>query len=304
MRERENERERDDLSLMMISLSLSLSVVVSVFLSFNAFLVSLCVDVCHVDTCVAHPVVYVCMLCCAGVLNVTDETAMEKVRRHQHRLDLSFSCFSFFSPCHLAFFLSSSVYLCSRDSPCLRTVFVQFIRDVDSVAPLDLVIANAGVSEGTASGGNGSGMGLKEALDALFPVNVHGVFATILPAVECFKNHGRGQVCIMSSLAGSTPLPQMLTYAATKAAIRSYGIALRHVLLKKNIAVSVCAPGFIKTRMTNGLKGLPFLQELQPSCRRIVEGLERNSLIITLPFRLHLLTWAISMYVCVLHLCM
>jgi len=67
----------------------------------------------------------------------------------------------------------------------------------DDAFPLDLVIANAGISAGTGRGG-------ETAIQAraIFAVNVNGVANTILPTISKMRPRGHGQIAIMSSLAG------------------------------------------------------------------------------------------------------
>lgn len=50
-------------------------------------------------------------------------------------------------------------------------------------------------------------------------VNVKGVFNTCLPAMARMKARGKGQIAIMSSVAGIMPVPTIAEYSATKFAV-------------------------------------------------------------------------------------
>src|SRR5690606_29389831 len=67
--------------------------------------------------------------------------------------------------------------------------------------PIDLVIANAGISGGT-DGGNGMFDGEStEQSRRIFDVNLTGVLNTIHPLLPLMEKRGKGQIAIISSLA-------------------------------------------------------------------------------------------------------
>lgn len=147
-----------------------------------------------------------------------------------------------------------------------------WLRGLDAARPVDLVIANAGISAGTASGLEGA-----EQTRRIFAVNVDGVFNTILPLIPMMAARGRGQLAIMSSLASFRGLPGAPAYCASKAAVRVWGEALRAELAPKGIGVSVICPGFVVSRMTarNDFR-MPMLMPADRAAAIIVRGLARN----------------------------
>ena len=78
-----------------------------------------------------------------------------------------------------------------------QAAMAAWIMEADAAKPLDLVIANAGVSGGT---GAMSGEGPEQAR-AIFAVNLGGVLNTVLPIIEPMRARGRGQIVLMSSMA-------------------------------------------------------------------------------------------------------
>ena len=149
--------------------------------------------------------------------------------------------------------------------------------------PLDLVIANAGISAGTFGGGESAAQ-----VRAIFAVNVDGVVNTVVPAIEPMRGRGRGAIAIMSSLAGFRGFPGAPAYCASKAAVRVWGEGLRGELAAAGITVSVICPGFVATPMTavNRFK-MPFLMDADAAAAVIRRGLERGRGRIAFPWPMH-----------------
>lgn len=120
-----------------------------------------------------------------------------------------------------------------------RDALARWIREVDGTAPIDLVFANAGVTEATTK----TIHDLEQAARQVFAVNVDGVFNTIFPVIPLMKSRGRGQLVLVSSLASLGALTGSAAYCASKAAIRVYGDGLRAHLAPSGIHVNVIMPG-------------------------------------------------------------
>lgn len=160
-----------------------------------------------------------------------------------------------------------------------------WIKDCDQQQPLDIVIANAGISAGT-GGGNES----KEQSDAIFATNFQGVLNTIHPAIELMETRKRGQIAIMSSLASFRGFASAPSYCASKAAVRVYGEGLRGDVASKGIEVNVICPGFIKTPMTDHNPfPMPFIMSPERAAEIIRKGLERNQPRIAFPWPMYAL---------------
>lgn len=148
-----------------------------------------------------------------------------------------------------------------------RAIMHQWIVGCDRRFPLDLVIANAGISGGT------GGAVLSSALSAshdIFETNLTGVMNTIDPILPRMMERGRGQVALISSLAGFAAWPGAPAYSASKAAVRFYGLALHARLKTAGIKVSVICPGFVKTRMTDKNPfPMPFLMSAEKAAKII-----------------------------------
>ena len=160
-----------------------------------------------------------------------------------------------------------------------QTAMARWVGATDDGHPLDLVIANAGISAGT--GGQGEDA---DQTHALFAVNVGGVLNTVLPVIPRMRARKHGQIAVMSSLAGFRGLPGAPAYSASKAAVKAYGEALRGWLAADGVRVSVICPGFVDTPMTAGNSfRMPFLMRADRAAALIRRGLARDKARIAFP---------------------
>ena len=168
-----------------------------------------------------------------------------------------------------------------------------WIEAADDAAPLDLVIANAGISAGT-----GGDTGETEAqARAILAVNLTGVLNTVHPAIDRMRagdpeERAGGHIAIVSSLSGYRGFPGAPAYSASKAAVMAYGEALRGDLAAEGIAVTVICPGFVRTPMTavNDFP-MPFLMDADTAARIIRRGLARDRALITFPWPMRAMGW-------------
>ena len=154
------------------------------------------------------------------------------------------------------------------------------IAEADRTEPLDLVIANAGVSRG-------SSMTVADAASSkkLFLTNWDGVLNTIHPAIDLMLPRRRGQIAIVASLAGYRGFPGSAAYCASKATVRVYGEGLRAELAPHGIKLNVICPGFIKTPMTDvNPFSMPFLMDADRAASIIRRGLDANRARIAFPW--------------------
>ncbi len=171
-----------------------------------------------------------------------------------------------------------------------RAALADWIAGIDDAAPLDLVIANAGVSGGTEGGSEGDAQTRR-----IFAVNVEGVFNTVLPVVPRMRARGRGQIALMASLAAFRGFPGAPAYSASKAAVKTWGEALRGSLRGDGIAVSVICPGFVRTPMTDvNPYPMPFLMDAERAARIIRRGLAANRARIAFPWPTYAVAWLLG----------
>jgi short-subunit dehydrogenase len=162
-----------------------------------------------------------------------------------------------------------------------------WIAEAATARPLDLVIANAGISAGTGDGAEGP-----DQTRRIFAVNLDGVVNTVLPAVAHMRPRAAGQIAIMSSVAGFRGLPSAPAYCASKAAVKAWGEGLRGALAAEGIAVSVVLPGFVDTPMTAVNRfPMPLRLSADAAAARILRGLERDRGRIAFPWPTVFAAW-------------
>lgn len=172
-----------------------------------------------------------------------------------------------------------------EDAKNLRT----WIEGCDKKAPLDLVIANAGISN--------AGQKASEELERkIFNINLIGVLNTVYPAIDAMRSRKSGQIALISSLAAMHGFAYAPAYCSSKAAVKVYGEALRNALKKDGIQVNVICPGFIKTPLTDpNPYPMPFIMSVEKAANIIIKRLAKNKGLIAFPKRMYGFLWALRL---------
>jgi short-subunit dehydrogenase len=158
----------------------------------------------------------------------------------------------------------------------------------DEASPVDLVIANAGISPDI----DNARLAERSLAHETVAVNLGGVFNTVLPLLPRLAARGVGQIAVMSSLAGFVGLPYAATYNATKAAVRVWGESLRHSLADQDIGVTIICPGFIESRITERWPySKPFLMSAKRASSLIRRGIAHNRPRVVFPISLQIGVW-------------
>jgi short-subunit dehydrogenase len=157
-----------------------------------------------------------------------------------------------------------------------------WITKIDTQAPLDIVIANAGISGGED----------EASIRAIFDVNVTGVLNTVHPALDRMVGRGRGTIAMVSSIAGNRGLPSAPAYSASKAAVLAYGEGLRGRYGGRGIRICVICPGFVRSRITdNNTFNMPFFMEADRAAQIILKGLSQGKAKISFPWQMRCIGW-------------
>jgi short-subunit dehydrogenase len=161
-----------------------------------------------------------------------------------------------------------------------RDALAAWLTKFDDAHPVDLLIANAGISIDK----DNSSLDDFAIVRKTFEVNLGGVLNTVEPLLARLTARRRGQIAVVASLASFIGLPYSASYNASKAAVRVWGESIRYVLKKNGVGVSVVCPGFVVSRMTaNAPFPMPFLMSAERASAIIRRGLARNKARIAFP---------------------
>lgn len=157
----------------------------------------------------------------------------------------------------------------------------------DDAAPVDLVIAGAGIG-----GAAVVTAGMPETGDRarlIMAVNMGGVVNTVAPLLPRLIARRSGSVALIGSISGAVGLPQSPAYCASKAAVAVYGDALRRLLRQHGVRLTNILPGFIDTPMSQSLDlARPFLWTAEQAAQRIARDIARGRGQSVFPWQLRL----------------
>lgn len=153
------------------------------------------------------------------------------------------------------------------------------------VGPLALVLLNAGTYKSL----DVRAMSVAD-FRSTFTVNVDGTLNALVPSVAAMAARGRGQLAIVSSVAGYAGLPGAAPYAGSKAALIKMAESLKFDLDRMGIHLQVINPGFVETPLTAKNEfPMPFLMPVEAAADRIVAGLASGRFEIAFPRRFALI---------------
>ena len=113
--------------------------------------------------------------------------------------------------------------------------------------------------------------------------NFAGPAAALGAFVAILRAQGTGRIVVLSSVAGVRVRKANFVYGAAKAGIDGFALGLGDALEGTGVGVTVVRPGFVRTKMTAGLKAAPFAVESQVVAEAIVRSLETGASVVWVP---------------------
>jgi 3-oxoacyl-[acyl-carrier protein] reductase len=114
---------------------------------------------------------------------------------------------------------------------------------------LDILVNNAGIAKDNLV------LRMKEAdFDAVIGVNLKGAFLMAKAAAKPMLKARAGRIINISSVVGQSGQAGQANYSASKAGLIGLTKSLAREFAPRQVLVNAVAPGFIRTRMTEGLK--------------------------------------------------
>lgn len=153
-----------------------------------------------------------------------------------------------------------------RDAAVMRACLVHV---GEAAGPVALCIANAGVylpQDGLA----GNPAEWQRTID----INLTGTVNVVLPVIDRMRARGRGQIAVVSSVAGYRGLPTSAAYGATKAGLINMTESLKFDLDRAGIRIQLVNPGFVDTPATKSNPfPMPYLMTVEQAVEEIRKGL-------------------------------
>jgi decaprenylphospho-beta-D-erythro-pentofuranosid-2-ulose 2-reductase len=118
---------------------------------------------------------------------------------------------------------------------------------------------------------------------AAVDTNYVGAVSAGLAAATLIRRQGHGTIVFLSSVAGVRARASNFVYGSSKAGMDAFAQGLGDHLLAAGGRVMVVRPGFVHSRMTEGMAAQPFSIEPDAVAAAIADGLQRNREIVWAP---------------------
>jgi len=156
--------------------------------------------------------------------------------------------------------------------------FAAFVAEFGAV---DLYVSNHGILDGRR---DGEIVETGAVASDVLAINLTSAVAALHVVLLGMRARGKGQIALVSSLAGLSPLPDAPAYSASKAGLVMYGLSLREALRGTGVGVSVCCPGYVSSPMqAEHLGHRPHEITPEDAARRIVKGALANKRLFGFP---------------------
>lgn len=120
---------------------------------------------------------------------------------------------------------------------------------IEECGNVDALINNAGITRDAVF----SKM-TKQQWDEVLRVNLDGMFNVTRQVVECMKAQKSGRIVNVSSVNAQKGQFSQTNYAASKAGVYGFTKSLAQELMMKNITVNSISPGYVNTRLMQGIR--------------------------------------------------
>ena len=107
--------------------------------------------------------------------------------------------------------------------------------------------------------------------------NFTGAASVMTPLARRMVDAGHGTIVVLSSVAGERVRKSNYVYGASKAGIDGFAQGLGDSLAGTGVDVMIVRPGFVKTKMTEGMDAAPLSTTPEAVAAEIVKGLARGA---------------------------
>jgi decaprenylphospho-beta-D-erythro-pentofuranosid-2-ulose 2-reductase len=118
---------------------------------------------------------------------------------------------------------------------------------------------------------------------AAVTANYGGPVSTLLHAVPRLVAQGHGTVVVLSSVAGERVRKANYVYGSTKAGLDAFAQGLGDAVWGTGVRVLVVRPGWVATRMTEGMDPAPFATTPEAVAAAVADGLAKGRDVVWAP---------------------
>jgi decaprenylphospho-beta-D-erythro-pentofuranosid-2-ulose 2-reductase len=123
----------------------------------------------------------------------------------------------------------------------------------------------------------------------LAQVNYTAAVSVGVALAERLRRQGHGRVVALSSVAGERVRRSNFVYGSTKAGMDGFYLGLGEALRGEGITVTVVRPGFVHTRMTEGMKPAPLSATADQVAEVVVSAVAKRKELVWAPAPLRVL---------------
>lgn len=162
----------------------------------------------------------------------------------------------------------------------------QLHKLIEEMGGMDIIVLNAGISNYPASS-------ITAMEQKVIDVNVSGFVQMFGEAFQYFRKQGHGQIVGVSSIASLFGSSRAAPYSSSKAFISTYMQAYRQRCnkMKEDITVTDVKPGFVKSEMTEGKKGMFWVGETDTAVKQMIKDIEKKKAYSYVTRRWRLVAW-------------
>ncbi len=159
-----------------------------------------------------------------------------------------------------------------RHETLVQDAFERAAGDVDVVLVTFGVLGDQSVAEHDAA-----------AAVAITRVNFVGAVSVLVPVSNRLRAQGHGTIVALSSVAGERARRSNFVYGSSKAGLDAFLQGLGDELVGTGVRVMIVRPGFVHSRMTEGMDPAPLAVTPDDVADAIVAGLKANREIVWVP---------------------
>jgi len=114
-------------------------------------------------------------------------------------------------------------------------------------------------------------------------VNFGGAVSSCLASLRILRGEPNARLIVLSSIAAVRPRIGNIVYGSAKSGLDAFARELAGPAKKVGVEVVVVRPGFVHSRMTEGLDAAPFAATPAEVAEQMIEGMAKNRSIIHCP---------------------